>query len=345
MGKLMSAPAMKVIRRTTLGSALGLIFLFACSNPANSNKNSAYNDQLMDVHGAGAQRSDPKSGNPDDYAGGHGPQGDVVYIYNYVRCVRGTSLESTASDYIVVDTGQDHCYDDGSIGLLTPCPEPGDPYYGQDAQYTGALPHYMDNGDGTVTDLVTGLMWEQGFHQVAWDQAAADAADATTGGYNDWRVPTIKELYSLINYNGTTGSADPSSPSAPPDAIPYIGTDYFDFEYSPTGRYIDSQYITSTAYVSTVMNNQEAFFGVNFVDGRVKGYPKTGNPNRSTYYARYVRGNSHYGVNQFQDNGDGTITDKATGLMWMKVDSGDPSVKNDLNGMNHSDGSLNWKKF
>ena len=45
--------------------------------------------ELMDVHGAGAQRSDPKDENPADYPYGHGPQGDVIRIYNYVRCVRG----------------------------------------------------------------------------------------------------------------------------------------------------------------------------------------------------------------------------------------------------------------
>jgi hypothetical protein len=43
----------------------------------------------IDVHGAGAQRSDPKSGDPAEYASGHGPQGDAVRIYNYARCVRG----------------------------------------------------------------------------------------------------------------------------------------------------------------------------------------------------------------------------------------------------------------
>jgi hypothetical protein len=43
---------------------------------------------LTDVHGAGAQRSDPKTGNPEDYPYGHGPQGDVIRIYNYVRLVR-----------------------------------------------------------------------------------------------------------------------------------------------------------------------------------------------------------------------------------------------------------------
>lgn len=44
--------------------------------------------RLMDVHGAGSQRSDPKSGPVDDYPQFFGPQGDVRYVYNYVRCVR-----------------------------------------------------------------------------------------------------------------------------------------------------------------------------------------------------------------------------------------------------------------
>jgi hypothetical protein len=45
----------------------------------------------IDVHGAGAQRSDPKSGDPADYPYGRGPQGDAIRIYNYVRCVRDAS--------------------------------------------------------------------------------------------------------------------------------------------------------------------------------------------------------------------------------------------------------------
>ncbi len=42
----------------------------------------------IDIHGAGSQRSDPKTGNPEDYADGFGPQGDAIRIYNYVRLVR-----------------------------------------------------------------------------------------------------------------------------------------------------------------------------------------------------------------------------------------------------------------
>lgn len=52
--------------------------------------------KLMDVHGAGAQRSDPKTGNASDYPHGFGPQGDVIRINNMVRLVRDAS--STSSD-------------------------------------------------------------------------------------------------------------------------------------------------------------------------------------------------------------------------------------------------------
>lgn len=46
---------------------------------------------LLDVHGAGSQRSNPKSGNVNDYPIYFGPQGDVQYVFNYVRCVRTTN--------------------------------------------------------------------------------------------------------------------------------------------------------------------------------------------------------------------------------------------------------------
>jgi hypothetical protein len=45
---------------------------------------------VMDAHGAGCQRSDPKTGDPDDYPRlGMGPQGDAQGVFNMVRCVRG----------------------------------------------------------------------------------------------------------------------------------------------------------------------------------------------------------------------------------------------------------------
>ncbi|RKX43441.1 MAG: DUF1566 domain-containing protein, partial [Verrucomicrobia bacterium] len=53
---------------------------------------------------------------------------------------------ATAATYPIVDTGQTAAYDT---------------YAGQDAQYAANPPSYKDNGDGTVSDLVTGLMWTQ----------------------------------------------------------------------------------------------------------------------------------------------------------------------------------------
>jgi hypothetical protein len=135
----------------------------------------------------------------------------------------------------------------------------------------------------------------------------------------------IKELYSLIDFRGTTGfnRYDSFHAKAPSNAIPYINTDYFDFIYGHTGggeRYIDAQWLS----VSTTMNGMETLFGVNFADGRIKGYGyrRKGTPRHvKKFYVRFVRGNS-YGDNDFTDNGDGTVTDRNTGLMWQKIDSG-----------------------
>ncbi|MCP4110149.1 MAG: DUF1566 domain-containing protein [Desulfobacteraceae bacterium] len=121
-------------------------------------------------------------------------------------------------------------------------------------------------------------------------------------------------------------------------------TDYFEFEYPSVNRYIDAQYITSTQYVGTVFDGVDAFFGVNLADGRIKGYPLSDSPSDSTYYARYVRGNSDYGKNDFADNGDGTVIDNTTGLMWMQVDSGDAQFTSVLASYTNNDGSLHWQE-
>lgn len=226
-------------------------------------------------------------------------------------------LVQSQSGYVVVDTGQIVCYNNsGKIAY----PQSGQSFYGQDAQYI-VQPAYKDNGDGTITDLNTGLMWQKTpGDKVTYTEAVANAKTFQLAHYNDWRLPSIKELYSLILFSGT----DPSGPVTS-TAIPFIDTKYFDFEYGDTSageRIIDAQYWSSTEYVGTVFGGDKAVFGVNFADGRIKGYPKDTGPGRQPMrqFVRYVRGNQ-YGVNTFVDNGD-TVTDLATGFMWMKTDSG-----------------------
>lgn len=67
----------------------------------------------------------------------------------------------------------------------------------------------------------------------------------------------------------------------------------------------------------------QLLFGVNFADGRIKGdgLQMPFGPGEKTFFVMYVRGNPEYGINNFVDNGDSTITDNATGLMWMQNDS------------------------
>lgn len=252
----------------------------------------------------------------------------MVVLALCVALVNAADAQQSKVSYRIVDTGQDRCYSDSS---QIPFPKPGQPFHGQDAQYQGSRPRYKDNGDGTVTDLVTGLMWSKAVDRkkVSLIEAKKIAGTMTLGGHADWRVPGIKELYSLIDFNGYTGfgRGGNTRSGAPANAVPFINTDVFDFEYGNVNggeRYIDAQWLSATKYVSTTMNGSETLFGVNFADGRIKGYGygrRRGGPGQKKFYARYTRG-AVYGKSAFVDNGDGTITDRATGLMWMKTDSG-----------------------
>jgi hypothetical protein len=228
----------------------------------------------------------------------------------------------TTPPYPVIDTGQTTCYDDTST--IT-CPGEGDVFFGQDANYTGAQHDYVDNGDGTVTDLTTGLMWQQDpGAKMTYAEAAAGADGFSLAGHDDWRLPTIKELYSLIDFTGTDPSTCLSEQNCA--AIPFIDTTAFAFSYGDTEvgeRMIDSQWATSTVYEGLTMGGNPTMFGVNFADGRIKGYPISDpQGGEKTFFVIYVRGNSSYGVNDFVDNDDGTISDLATGLMWQQADSG-----------------------
>jgi hypothetical protein len=232
-----------------------------------------------------------------------------------------SSAAIAETTYPIVDTAQNRTYNAHSEITY---PKPGEAFYGQDAQYAGAQPNYQTNGDGTVSDLVTGLMWTQDpGEKMSLANAEKGAKTCRIGGYDDWRLPTIKELYSLIQLNGT--DPDPMGTDTS-NLTPFIDDSVFKFTYGKeenNERIIDSQFASSTKYVSTTMHGAATLFGVNFADGRIKGYGLKDPRGRGdkTFFVLYVRGNPDYGINQFKDNGNGTITDEATGLTWMQADS------------------------
>jgi Protein of unknown function (DUF1566) len=257
----------------------------------------------------------------------------ILFFIPAIISAQAISSVATADvPYPVVDTGQVSCY--SNSGSTTTCPQPGEAFYGQDAQHTNNMPGFRNNGDGTVTDTVTGLIWQKSpdtdgdgnidaADKLSYDEAVSRASTLSLGGYSDWRLPTIKELYSLIDFSGTDPSGYEGTNTS--GMIPFINTDYFDFAYGDTSageRIIDAQYASSTLYASNTANDGgRTLFGVNFADGRIKGYGLSLFGRDKTFFTIYVRGNTSYGQNNFTNNGDGSITDKAAGLMWSQDDS------------------------
>jgi len=120
----------------------------------------------------------------------------------------------------LLQTGQMQC--DQGNGLLASCP--GSPA-GQDAAAHAGIPfNYTDNGDGTLSDIVSGLMWEKivadgSVHDVnktyTWYggfnmKIAALNTDPCFAGHCDWRMPNRRELDSLVDAGRVAPSIDPA---------------------------------------------------------------------------------------------------------------------------------------
>ena len=115
------------------------------------------------------------------------------------------------------DTGQTRCYNYSGDEIA--CPQPGNSFYGQDATYTINPASYTRlKSDGSqwtdadpdwvmVKDNITGLIWEvkaidESSNELSWQEALIfiqGLNENAFGGYTDWRLPTLKELISIVN--------------------------------------------------------------------------------------------------------------------------------------------------
>ena len=183
------------------------------------------------------------------------------------------------------DTGQTKCYN--TSGAEITCPQPGDNFYGQDAEYVKAR-SYTYLGNGIVRDNVTGLEWQQDTAPgtYTWQEALDYCDGLSLGSHDDWRLPTLQELSSLVDSSRINPAIDPLFNTV---ASSYWSSnwDLFDFPYSWMVA------IDTAGQVYSVEDN--AYLSI-----------------------RAVRGNP-LPVNNFIDNADGTITDTSTGLIWQQA--------------------------
>jgi hypothetical protein len=297
------------------------------------------------------------------------------------------------------DTGLSRCFD--SAGDEVPCDDGACP--GQDGRYPTGCPaegRFADHGDGTVTDRCTGLMWQRDTADVngdgqandddsaSWCAALTYCEDLNFAGHDDWRLPNVRELQSLVDYGRFDQAIDPalsvstshvtwiywsstSNAEAPVNAwtVRYAAGFHYG-KVDKAGAYYVRAVRGGTSALppcrdvngdgSSDVSDAVSFLGWLFLGGPAPACPAAGegpsglpDTGQSRCFddagaeiscdsaacpgqdGRYATGCPPEG--RFTDHGDGTVTDRCTGLMWQR-DTAD--VNGD--GQANDDDSASW---
>ncbi|OGG98999.1 MAG: hypothetical protein A2600_13235 [Candidatus Lambdaproteobacteria bacterium RIFOXYD1_FULL_56_27] len=236
---------------------------------------------------------------------------------------RVTAADGTTKDYSITiitrnpvpDTGQTTCWD--GAGTTIPCPAASNAL-AQDGSYnTANQPSYTDNGNGTVTDNVTGLVWQKGSSgtSYAWTNALTYCSgNAASLAGTGWRLPNKTELSWIVKNKG----------SAPLISPTFTGT-------------VSNHYWSSAA---SALNSANAWY-VQFSVGVVNSVSKT----NSGGYFRCVRGVAVPTQVPFIDYGNQTVHDVSTGLVWDQRETATMTWTDALSyceALNHA-GQTDWR--
>ena len=170
--------------------------------------------------------------------------------------------------------------------------------FGEDNDYTINPPYFLLNGDGTVTDTVTALMWQRiDGGEMTIEDAHNYCDTLTLAGYSNWRLPTAQEGFSILNMQY---------------ANPAIDTTIF------------KKSLAEYWWTSERQANDTTKIWATNKGGGIGNHPKAETlsaDGTKRFHVRAVRDVTPPSSipNAFTDNGDGSITDNLTQLIWQKV--------------------------
>jgi hypothetical protein len=204
---------------------------------------------------------------------------DIYCAMKIDRTSTSYGIDSPASPTSTMHTLQE-IY---NLAVNFPLPDTGETTsYGaspDDADYTSTSSFtcdmsFTDNGDGTITDNCTGLMWNKCSQGLSgstcttgtasttyWEDAKVSCENSTSSNYSDWRLPNVKELMSIVNYERYSPCIDPA--------------------YFPAT--VSDNYWSATTWKSDTTNAFYVYFQYGYMNVNIK--------TSNSYYARCVRGN------------------------------------------------------
>jgi hypothetical protein len=259
----------------------------------------------------------------------------LITVFLLLAVFLFAALPALAATIDLPKTGQTISYasgDDGDIQSGVAWPEP----------------RFEDNGDGTVTDRLTGLVWAQdaGTPTVnvctggkkSWGNALNYIACLNSNNYlgrNDWRLPNINEIEGLINCSET-------NPAAWLNNQGFSNVQSYYYNSSTTFALDSNHELMADMAVGSVLEGNKGLASGYYVwpvragqhDSLDSTYPaniwKTG---QTVSYAAGDDGDLQRGVTwpspRFIDNDNEMVTDNLTGLIWTKdANAPGPSICN-----------------
>jgi hypothetical protein len=242
------------------------------------------------------------------------------------------AVPASAGTVNLPQTGQTNCYD--TDGTEIPCPGTG-----QDGEIQAGVewpsPRFTLSGE-VVTDNLTGLMWTKNGNlpngAMTWDQAIDYCNNLTLGGYSDWRLPNVNELESLSNANEANLANWLNVQGFTNVQAEWYWSSTTYTRYTDLACDVDMDYggaafdykADDNDYVWPVRAGQTGSLENSVISlpqtGQTKCYDTAGNliPCSGTGQDGDIQAGVAWPDPRFKDNGDNTVTDNLTGLMWTK---------------------------